>query len=112
MEFVKPAGKIPFRRVRAKHPEVSALQDSIVDLVQEIDKRFAAAYFQGLPINMPFPFLAGRFPATFTLGEKFIPCDGRRIVSAASPLYGQFAPVIAFDLGSTEDVTWYIRILD
>jgi hypothetical protein len=111
VEFIPP-GKIPFRKVRAKHPEVKELQDAILEYVQRVDARFAASYFQGIPINVPFPFRASAFPSTFSLGERFVPCDGRRIVNGDSPLNGQNAPVLGDSLNGAEILTWYIRIRD
>lgn len=104
--------KLSFRRVRAAHPEVRELQAEIERLIEQLDARFAASYFHGMPINVPFPFRAAAFPATFKFDERFVKCDGKRIVDGASPLNGQFAPVITDVLGGAEALTWYLRIKD
>lgn len=112
MPEFQPPGKIPFRKIVASDPEVRALQDAILDYVQRVDARFAAAYFQGIPINVPFPVREGVFGSTFSLGERFVPCNGQKIVDASSPLNGQDAPIIADALGGAEVLTWYIRVRD
>lgn len=111
--YEQPAPKrqrIGFRKVLTSSPEVKELQDSILTMVGELNALLSANYALMLPIGTPVPFLVNLFPEGFTLGEKFLPMDGRVVVNRASPLHGQTLTPPTTDLGV--GATWYVRVVD
>ena len=102
--------KLGFRRIDAKDPEVRELQNSILALVGDLNAKLVNAYFYGLPIGTPIPFLAAFFQEGYELGPKFLPMDGRTVVNSKSPLHGQVLAAPSTDLGVGAE--WWVRFLD
>lgn len=102
---IPPPPKLPFRRPQSP----AGLEAAVVEWLQLLEARLAAAYAQGNLIGQPFPVISG-----LDLGEKFAPCDGRVLKNKASPLHGRTLPIITSQLGSlgVTTIEWYVRIVD
>lgn len=102
---------VSFARVRTEHPEVKQLQDAVEKMVAELNARALQAYARAVPVGAVAIVPQGIFPSDFRLGEEWVPCDGRTIVDADSPITGIAIPAMAGNVGGVACDFW-LRIKD